>query len=409
MKISLLLEREPFDKIFEKTFSNFLSDYTNYSHNVKWYPKKHNKQYTTSGQKWYCNPLINSIFVKGAKPAVFDSISREYSHNPLRPMRSLIQKLYLSFSKNKLMAPLMAKYVIEIFPPIEDAKNKLIIGGNTKIRIIDVTNKKVFVILKEGFDKKYLERELYVREKFTYIPIPKIQEYGSNSLWYCEDYVSGVSPDRMHGKMSKDVLWDAIEYVHKMLNETKKNEPLSKYVGSLFTKIVENVDQISILNKKMKTKIKDSASTLATHLNRYNNDSITTAYCHGDFQEGNIICDGEKTWILDWEYSGRKQIGYDLFVLLLKSRVYKGFPIRFIRLMNNGIASNQMALINRWPEIDWGKKSNIKIYLLLFLLEELYFHLEENISTSFYELSRGLTALNKNIALIHNNLQNSNI
>ena len=113
MKISLLLKREPFDKIFEDTFASFLNDFTNSPHKVKWYPKNINNQNTVSGQIWYCNPLINSIFVKDANPAVFDSISREYSHNPLRPWRSIIQKLYLNFSKYKLTASLMAKYIID--------------------------------------------------------------------------------------------------------------------------------------------------------------------------------------------------------------------------------------------------------------------------------------------------------
>ena len=57
----------------------------------------------------------------------------------------------------------MSKYVIEVSPPIKDAENKLIIGGNTKIRLIDITNRKVYVILKNGFNKKYMVKEKYVR------------------------------------------------------------------------------------------------------------------------------------------------------------------------------------------------------------------------------------------------------
>ena len=40
MKISILIEREPFDKIFEETFTSFLNDFTNCTHKVKWYHKK---------------------------------------------------------------------------------------------------------------------------------------------------------------------------------------------------------------------------------------------------------------------------------------------------------------------------------------------------------------------------------
>ena len=393
MKISLLMNREPFDKIFEKTLTSFLNDFTNDSHRVKWYPKSHNKQNTESVQIWYCNPLINSIFVKDANPNIFDSISGEYSTNPLKPWRSLIQKLYLNLSVNKIIAPLMAKYFIEVSPPIKDAKNKLIIGGNTKIRIIDVINKRVFVILKIGFDKKYLEREIYVREKFKNLPIPKINLYGKNGLWYCEDYVSGKSPDRMEVNKGHNVLFEAVQQVHKILNETKSEESLSEYVKILYKKIMDNIDHILTIDKKTTKKIKDLTSKLVSYLDKYTDQNITTAYTHGDFQEGNIIYNGENTWLLDWEYSSRRQIGYDLFVLLLKSRVSKGFTKRFIRFINNELAANQMELINSWPEIEWRKKSDIKKYLLLFLLEEIDFHLEENSNKLFFNSTNDLNTI----------------
>ena len=321
----------------------------------------------------------------------FFSINGEYSYNPLRPWRSLIQRLYLSCSQHKITAPLLSKYVIEISPPIDDAENKLIIGGNTKIRLIDIANRKIYVILKNGFNKKYLEKEVYVRTNFTFLPIPKIHSYGNNGLWYCEEYISGISPDRIGRNKGRVVLLETVQYIQKMLSETKQREHLSEYVECLLKKINDGINQTKHIDAQVKAAITDIASMLVTHLNKYSNHSITTAYCHGDFQEGNIIHDGEKTWILDWEYSGRKQIGYDLFVLLLKSRVSKSFSNRFKGLMNNELNENQRELINYWLEIKWDVKSLKEIYLTLFLLEELNFHIEENRNNSFIRESIGLT------------------
>ncbi len=400
MKISLLMSREPFDNIFEKTLTSFLNDFTNDSHRVKWYPKKYKN--TAAVQKWYCNPLINSIFVKGANPIVFDSISGEYSNNPLKPWRSSIQKLYLMLSQNKISAPLLAKYIIEVSPPIKDAKNKLIIGGNTKIRMIDTANRKVYVILKNGFDKKYLEREVYVRNNFTYLPIPKIHLYDNNGSWYCEDYIAGVSSDRMGGKKGNDALLEAIQHVHELLNTTRKSKPLSEYVGYLQRRINKGVNRISHIDASVKNDLTDLASSLATNLNKYSDHVLTTAYCHGDFQEGNIIYDGEKTWILDWEYSGRKQIRYDQFVLLLQSRVPNGFYNRFFKLLNNDIETEQSRFFNQWPEIQWYDNKLREMYLYLFLLEELDFHVEENNNNSFYRESIGLTSFLREAMKIRN-------
>ena len=64
--------------------------------------------------------------------------------------------------------------------------------------------------------------------------------HGNNELWYCEDYVSGVSPDRMGGDKGQDVLGEAVTHIHKMLNSTKKSEPLFEYVACLEERINNN-------------------------------------------------------------------------------------------------------------------------------------------------------------------------
>ena len=51
-----------------------------------------------------------------------------------------------------------------------------------------------------------------------------------------------------------------------------------------------------------------------------------------------------------------------------------------------------MALINNWPEIKWHDKSMKKIYLIIFLLEDLNFHINENNNNLFYRKPNALTA-----------------
>ena len=392
MKISTLLEREPFDKIFEKTMAAFFSDFTNHPHKVKWSTKKYKSKNNASIQQWYCNPLINSIFVKGVNSSVFDPISGEYSYNPLKPWRSSIQRLYLNLSKNQMTSRLFAKYLIQISPPIKDPQNKLIIGSNTKIRLIDIADKKVYVILKNGFDEKFLKKEMYIRNNFKYLPIPKIHTYETNGLWYCEEYILGVSPNRMEENQGRKILLEVVQYIHKMLNKTKKSIPLSEYVVSLHDRINKNIDQIFYIDANIKRGIKYITSTLVVHLQKYSNHVITVAYCHGDFHQGNILSNGKDHWILDWENSGQKQIRYDLFILLIESRIENGFPDRFLKLVNNELNNDQQQLIKNWPGIKWGTKLFKEIDLILFLLEDLDFHIIENSNTLFKKNPRALSA-----------------
>ena len=92
---------------------------------------------------------------------------------------------------------------------------------------------------------------------------------------------------------------------------------------------------------------------------------------------------------MDWENSGQKQIGYDLFILLIKSRVTNNFSNRFLKLVNNELDRDQVNLINSWPEINWEDK---ELYLTLFLLEELDFHIDEKNNSLFFNETEVLIA-----------------
>ena len=84
MKIKDLILRENFQCIFEITLESFLLNHTGRKHTVKWYDKKVKE--LQSNQLWFCNPLINSIFVKNLID-IFSSINGEYSYNPARPLK----------------------------------------------------------------------------------------------------------------------------------------------------------------------------------------------------------------------------------------------------------------------------------------------------------------------------------
>ena len=385
MKISVLLDREPFDKIFEETFATFLSDFFNYPHVVSWKKKKLNLGYSQTAQKWLCNPLVNSIFVNGANQNIFNSINGEYANNPLKPWRSKFQKFYLILSQNKITAPLLSEYTIEISPPLKGSKHKLIIGGNTKIRLIDTAEGRVYVILKKGFDKKYIDKEVYARENFKYLDIPKIYNTGTNAIWYSEEYISGFSPNRLDSITGIKVLNKVVSGIHKMLNDSRVSQSLAGYLFELEERVFDGLKDINYIEVEDKENIIEFIKKLLNELKKHSNTILTIAYCHGDLHQGNIMYDGTKNWILDWENSGHKQIAYDLLILLLDSRISNGFHLRFSKLLNNQFDSFQWDLIRNWPGINWDNKESKKIMLLLFLLEEVEFQICENINPLFYK------------------------
>lgn len=384
MKISTLLDREPFEDIFKKTLESFLLDWSGQSHKVRWEGNNGIKVFSAHGQLWYCNPLINSIFVKNVNNVVFKSINGEYSKNSYKPWLSGLQKMYLKISQSNFCATKMAKYRISIYPEIEDATNKLIIGGNTKIRLIDIHNNIVFVILKNGYDQKYIDREIFVRNEFRYIPIPGVIKLGSKFNWYSEEYILGQPPNRYNKDIEIKFVSKAISCIHRMIYQTQRRIELIKYLDILEVKIFTGMNKIKSLKPETYSEIESSVYFLRKILKKYEKQIINLAYCHGDFHMGNILTDSEQYWILDWEYSGERQIAYDLIILLLETRIESGFASRFINLIENNLKKTQSMIAEKWPGMNWNSEARL-IYCIVFLLEDIIFYLEENNNEMFHK------------------------
>ncbi len=385
MKISTLLEREPFVKIFEKTLASFLTAKIGSPHTVEWLDSDVLNESSKPHQNWYCNPLINSIFVKGVDKSVFDSINGEYADNPMKPWRSKFQRLYLSLSQSPLFSIVLSRYRLKVSPAVESAKSKLIIGGNTKLRLIDVAENKVFVLLKDGFDQKYMSRELYVRTEFPFLPVPKVIDYGENATWYSEEYISGKPPNRLSEVIGQKILLQAIQKIKLMLSKTARSTTVGEYADTLYGKIQGSLGLIPHIKLDVADNITKIASSLVASLAGYSGQEFTLAYCHGDFHQGNILSNEDDYWILDWEYSGEKQIAYDYLILLLESRTESGYSSRFLRLITSDLDAYKAQLAGGWPNMNWQDSKNI--YLTVFLLEELAFYIEENANPLFYKKS----------------------
>ena len=78
---------------------------------------------------------------------------------------------------------------------------------------------------------------------------------------------------------------------------------------------------------------------------------------------------------------------YDYLVMFLKSRVMNGLSDRYDQLRIN-IEGEEKT--NNWLESFLKKKYHKKIYLKLFILEEIIFHIEEKKNQIFYDGEKSL-------------------
>ena len=252
MKINTLIFRENFKKIIETTLSDFFNDLYVNEHYINFKRNSFNLNRSSSIQNWYCNPLINSIFIRKVDKSVFNSINGEYHFNPIKPWKSYIQRFYLFLSQSRLLRALMSTYLLEISPKIENPETKLIIGGNKKLRLIDIKSKEVFVILKNGFNKKYIERDKFIRDNFEHLPLPKIIKTGKINFWYSEEYIVGIPPNRLKQKNANNIIEKAVLDIRKLNSITKKEIEIESYLNNLKPKIDLLIKEIPSIDNKLK-------------------------------------------------------------------------------------------------------------------------------------------------------------
>ena len=399
MKISTLINREPFEDIFSRTLGTFLSEYYDKPFCVSWHTGPRKK---LNGQIWLCNPQINSIFVHGVDRNVFKIVNGEYSKNPQKPWKSVFQLTYIYLSQSKILSKLFARHTILISPAIKDAHKLLILGGNTKIRIFDEANNRVFSILKIGFNKKYISNELSLRRNNKFLYSPRIFDIGIDGSWYCEDFISGIPADRLCGNNKGRVLIRASDNILKLIEQTSYSEVVQLYI----LKLVKQVNRLlcnTRLNRNVYDKTNKIINNIQEHLSLYSSSEISLASCHGDFHPGNIVASNEKLAIIDWEHCGVKQIFYDLFIMIMGARSVNNYCEQF-KIMVKSLLNGKSALSDGWRKHLETEKPKMKLYFFLFLFEELVFYIEENNTPVLYAnnsiLSNKINQINEALSFI---------
>ena len=122
-----------------------------------------------------------------------------------------------------------------------------------------------------------------------------------------------------------------------------------------------------------------------------------TALTHGDFQPANLLAEGERTWIIDWEYAERRQAGYDKLVYGLNVRHPEGFKQRLVLYIQQGFDERICQKGIEWPGLVWYKPEARRQQALLFGLEELSLCLEENLNPCFFQLGKSIKYLTSGI------------
>ena len=402
MRISLLLQREPFGEILCRTLERFLAGQDDRKYSVRWHPRRPafsgmfgrpaRSSDSESPQRWLCNGYLNAIFLPRPSRSDLEPIVREFSRS-VSARRRLLQRAYVGLATHSLGALLAADAYLEIAPPVRGAEHWLIVGGNHKLRILNRQAGKAVAILKEGFDARRLKNEIAVRRlaERAGLPVPAIIRVGEDETWFEERYVTGTPLNRLADPREADrAVMSAGKSVARFSLDSLEESSVADYSAPLLADCRRGVGDSTPIGARQRAGVERCLEALERKLARHARRSVWTGLAHGDFQPANILEDGGNVWLIDWEFAGRRQLGHDALVYALGVRHAAGLADRLGKFVEHPVSD---PLLKEWPGATWENRDDRELSALILALEELTLWLEENSNPCLFAVHAARSAL----------------
>lgn len=349
MRISLLEKREDFYKILVNTLKN-----TDYS-----LVTRHDKSV------FYINKYLNFVASSSLSVDVFKILVNEYSSS-LQWYKQIIQSTYVKLAVSRLFRTLLSQKKIFLSSSFA---NKLILGGNHRLRLFSKELDSSIVILKVGERVSYINRDTFVRSNYDICYAPKLLLVEDE--WYKEEYFEGTPINRLQNiNLISDIIASVInEHWNKLILESKYLVIREKYIDNIESEIncITQSKKITSIHEII-SRIYNVKEMLFLKLSV---DMIDVSWTHGDFQQANIIAKDGSYKVIDWETASRRFYLYDMFILLGEIRT--GISLSKA-IYNFKKKSTTYTFIRPINEND----------ITLLLIEELRFSVNEEFSVNFY-------------------------
>ena len=318
MRLDLLMEREDFDIVFINTISKYLKVQYNWNGIIEW--NKFNLFYSTK-YAFLINDKLNVIYHNNLQRDKLSELTAEFSYST-NFIRNILQKIYVQFATNKIFENIFSKYTVNLTDFPDEFSKWVFIPGNHTIRIIDLRKNKCIVILKDGFNEKFIKNEINIRKEYPYLPIPKLINYDVNNLYFEEERIVGLPYNRVP---NEDIRYKSLNKILKPLLKLYKETHIviekNNYINMLKKDFDFAIDNLSpIYKREDKQKLIMLFNEISTSIAA---NEINLAVTHGDFQPANIIIDSSPNnivYAIDWEYSKQRHFLYDVLVFEVKAR-----------------------------------------------------------------------------------------
>ena len=321
MKISLLKKRENFHSILVSSIEKFCSDYFNHEVSLA--------EPDSEKLLFRINPHINLIYPTSLGYSKRLLFSREFSYADGK-IKRLLQSFYCCICISRFFETWLSPKLFSCSTSVPGMTNWAILPGNHSIRIVDLYNDISFVILKKGFEKKFLKAEVDIRVSSPFIKAPRIISVCPQFNWYSEKRINGLPLNRISSlsrrKQVMEIAFDNLLEVQERAIEEISGRGYLLEITNTLEQCVRNTQTLSHETLSLLSYLRVQVQTV---LKSAEDIKIELSQTHGDFQEANIIDDGENVWIIDWEYSEKRSRFYDFITMDCSTRVGNSVHLRF--------------------------------------------------------------------------------
>ncbi len=363
MRISILLKREPFARIFAETLSRYWSNRYGCEHRVAW-------GRGGSGQRWWGNSYLNFFAAAGTPPETFEALRREYSRSR-STLRRPAQKMYVSAATTFPSLRWFSNVSFAVSPSVLDAGRMLVLGGNHRLRLLEPANRTSTVILKSGLGPQHIAGEIEMRTALSPECAPKMLEANRREEWFTEAYVPGTPINRLPG--DEETYWGELAsalLLRQVIVPSLEVVPIEFWRDNLLDRFRRLLESCSCPTGpalfELARAISEDAAALCP------SRRLPCSWTHGDFQPANIITTGQRLWVIDWEGAAWRFSGYDFFQLAVGARRADGqWPHRVKKLMAENFAPMSKFL---GPLLQAAGEAKVPTgWVLAYLLEEMLY------------------------------------
>jgi hypothetical protein len=245
------------------------------------------------------------------------------------------------------------------------------------------------VIAKTGTERSFVDAELALRQSAPELPVPRLVRVGPAGDWFSEAFVRGTPLNRIPDTARREEAFESVRSaLADLARRTAERTALPAYLSTLVERLEAGLGAAPLLAAD-RVRIGRIGQTLAALARGSGAASVViTAQTHGDFQPGNVLVGDERTWLIDWEYTARRDIAFDALTYALGTRPGAGLARRTVDALR---AENRELeeMLRGWRGVEWHAGPHRRRVLATFLLEELLVRIRENVGARLQKLIPG--------------------